>query len=181
MINNPSPTMSDSAGVPASAEPTSAIDKFSAASIVATGVDPDEAISAMDASARPALLYALDLLSTHIGTWRRCAIAHLIADGALGQDFTFDGKPFRFEAERRGEMDDLAGLFYYLSAVGVSVSDLGSAASGARVTDLERLAGALPEDVRQDALDTIRAHRVYKDGSPKLVDRSEKAAYRKKR
>lgn len=150
------------------------------AAILATGVDPDQCLSAMDADARPALLYGLDLLATTVNTWRRCATAHMIADGRMGQDFEFDGKPFRFENERRGEFDDLPGLFIVLERLGVSVSDLGSAASGARVTDLEKLAAALPEDVREEALATIKDHRVYREGSPKLVNVEERAAYRKK-
>ena len=152
-----------------------------AARIVSTGVDPDQAISAMDAEARPALLYALDLLATTVNTWRRCTMAHLIADGRMGQDFEFDGRPFRFENERRGEFEDLAGLYMILERLGISAYQLGSATTGARVTELERLAGALSEDVRQEAIDTIRDHRKFRDGSPKLVNVEERAVYRKGR
>ena len=92
---------------------------------------------------------------------------------------TFGGHRYQLQQDSRTDWTDIPGLLYLLNRMGLSVSDIASAVNGLRVTDLRTLAAKLPEDVRQDALDSIKAHRERKDGPMALVDLD--SDYRRKR
>ena len=83
---------------------------------------------------------------------------------------TFGGHRFQLQQDSRTDWKDVQGLLYGLNRMGLSVSDIASAVNGVRVGDLRTLATKLPEDVRQDALDTIEAHRERRDGPMALVN-----------
>lgn len=153
-------------------------DATAAASIVATGADPDEVVTNMDPEKRPELLHALDLLGLTVWTWKRCVTAHMIADGKIGTEYEFAGKRFTFENDSRGTFNDIPGLFYSLSRMGMSMSELASAVSDVRITDLEARAEKMGEK-SEEALELIREHRDRRSGAPKLVEQNN--PYRRKR
>lgn len=89
------------------------------------------------------------------------------------------GHHYELREDHRSDWEDIPGLLYGLNRMGASVTDLASAVSGLRVTDLERVCVSLDEDVRTDAYETVKAHRVYKPTSPALVDLD--SPYRRKK
>ena len=142
------------------------------AATIATGLTVEqieELVMNLSAAEVPLLLRRLDQATTLIGVAKKVATIRMLEMNRLGEKWTSpEGEEFTFEQTKRGEFDDLPGLFYVLSRMGASVSDLARTATGARVTELEALAMRLPDDVRADALETVKQHRVWKEGNPRL-------------
>jgi len=163
-----------------------------AVALIVAPEDMETAIQAVPPDQLLSLLWFLDELGKRVYRAKQAVTAE--AAVALGNSELYpalevDGAKYLFQSEHRGEWDDLEGLYMVLERLGVSAAELGAATQGARVTDLEKAAQALPENVpgndewhpREEALEAIKAHRVFKDGPLKLVPEINPYARPKKR
>lgn len=140
----------------------------------------DDAVQAIPYDKVVLYLYQVDAARTLVNALGKAVTARMVVEGRLGETWTApDGEPYRFECERRSKWTDVAGMFFVLGAKGVSLSDLGSAVSDIRVTDLREAAERLPDDERADALAIIEDHRQWTDGTPKLTPVENKWKKRK--
>lgn len=114
-----------------------------------------------------------------VNRWKKALTIRMVSDERFGERVVLNGRSYIFEEGRRGEFQDIGELFYVLNRMGVPVLALGDSVTDVRVTDLEEHVAKLPDEVRQEAHEAIRAHRVYKPTAASLVD--EKSPYRRKK
>jgi hypothetical protein len=150
-------------------------------------LDIEAIVAALPSSEVPVWLRRRDELVTLLGRLGKALTARMEEEKRYGETVDIDGAQFRFESDRRGEFVDVPGLMYLLfEEFAVSVSDLGRAVSGLRVTDLEAIAqgrSAEPDpgrsgnekgSERERMMALIREHRIWKDGTPRLIELDER-------
>lgn len=144
-----------------------------AIAIIVAPENTDEVVQALPADQLLRFIFFCEEIVRRANAAKKGAIIEAVMAAQRGEIsplLEVNGHRYELREDRRSDWDDIPGLLYTLNRQGASITDLASAVSSLRVTDLERVCASLDDDVRADAYETVKAHRVFKSTSPALVD-----------
>lgn len=153
------------------------------AAVVATGFSVEqieELVRRLAPADVPLLLRRLDQATTLLNVAKKIGTLRMLEDGRLGETWTApEGEEYTFAQTRRGEYDDVVGLFVTLNAdYRIPWSALVRSVGSPRVTDLENAIATHASDA-EGAMSVLKDHRVWKEGTARLEPLENK--YRRKK